>query len=112
MYINRLIEKTIKQVRTTFPAIVITGPRQSGKSTLLKHIIGDPKSIVTLENPDVRLLIMEDPLAFLQARKKPFVLDEIQHFPTITTYLKILIDKDRSPGQWFITGSQQFSVMK
>ncbi|MCG2726784.1 MAG: ATP-binding protein [Elusimicrobia bacterium] len=112
MYINRLLEETIKQVRTTFPAIVITGPRQSGKSTLLKYLIGDPDRIVTLENPDVRLLIKEDPLAFLQARKKPFVLDEIQHFPAITTYLKILIDKEKSPGQWFIAGSQQFSVMK
>lgn len=112
MYINRLLEETIKQVRTTFPAIVITGPRQSGKSTLLKYLIGDPDRIVTLENPDVRLLIKEDPLTFLQARKKPFVLDEIQHFPAITTYLKILIDKEKSPGQWFIAGSQQFSVMK
>ena len=112
MYTKRLLEKTINQVRTTFPAIVITGPRQSGKSTLLKHIIGDPDRIVTLENPDVRLLIMEDPLGFLQSRKKPFVLDEIQHLPAITTYLKIMIDKDRTPGQWFLTGSQQFSVMK
>lgn len=112
MYIKRLLEETIKQVRTTFPAIVITGPRQSGKSTLLKHLVGNPDCIVTLENPDLRLLIMEDPLAFLQARKKPFVLDEIQHLPIITTYLKILIDKERIPGQWFITGSQQFHVMK
>ncbi|MBI4656933.1 MAG: ATP-binding protein [Elusimicrobia bacterium] len=112
MYIKRLIEKTIEQVRTTFPAVVITGPRQSGKSTLLKHIIQDPDRIVTLENPDVRLLIMEDPLFFLQSRKKPLVLDEIQYLPIITTYLKIFIDKERIPGQWFITGSQQFSVMK
>jgi len=112
MYTKRLLEKTIKRVRTTFPAIVITGPRQSGKSTLLKHLIGDTECIATLENPDVRSLIAEDPLAFLQARKKPFVLDEIRHLPIITTYLKILIDKERTPGQWFITGSQQFSVMK
>lgn len=112
MYLKRLLEETIKQVRTTFPAIVITGPRQSGKSTLLKHLIGDADRIASLENPDVRLLIAEDPLAFLRTRKKPFVLDEIQHLPVIPTYLKILIDKERIPGQWFITGSQQFSVMK
>jgi len=112
MYTKRLLEKTIKQVRTTFPAIVVTGPRQSGKSTLLKHLIGDTARIATLENPDVRALIAEDPLAFLRTCKKPFVLDEIQHLPVITTYLKILIDKERTPGQWFITGSQQFSVMK
>ena len=112
MYTKRLLEETIKRARTTFPAIVITGPRQSGKSTLLKHLIGDPDRIATLENPDVRSLIAEDPLAFLQTRKKPFVLDEIQHLPIIITYLKILIDKERTPGQWFITGSQQFSVMK
>ena len=75
MYTNRLLEETIKQVRTTFPAIVITGPRQSGKSTLLKHLIGDTERIATLENPDVRALIAEDPLGFLETRKKPFVLD-------------------------------------
>ncbi len=112
MYTKRLLEETIKRIRTTFPAIVVTGPRQSGKSTLLKHLIGDMSRIATLENPDVRALIAEDPLAFLQAQKKPFVLDEIQHLPIITTYLKILIDRERTPGQWFITGSQQFSVMK
>lgn len=112
MYIPRLLEETIKEVRTTFPAIVITGPRQSGKSTLLKHLIGDTERIATLENPDVRALIEEDPLGFLETRKKPFILDEIQHLPAITTYLKILIDRERIPGQWFITGSQQFSVMK
>ena len=112
MYTKRLLEETIKKAKATFPAIVITGPRQSGKSTLLKHLIGDPERIATLENPDVRALIEEDPLGFLKTRKRPFVLDEIQHLPSITTYLKILIDKDRAPGQWFITGSQQFSVMK
>ena len=112
MYLKRLLEKTVQQVRTTFPAMVITGPRQSGKSTILKHIIGAAGRVMNLENPNLRALVMEDPLGFLRETPKPVILDEIQYLPGITSYVKILIDEKRTPGQWFITGSQQFSVMK
>lgn len=113
MYLKRMLEGVIGEVRKTFPATVITGPRQSGKSTLLKHVIASPEaSYISMEDPNLRAMIMEDPLAFLEKKKKPVVLDEIQHLPEITTYVKMLVDKKRTPGSWFLTGSQQFSVMK
>jgi len=113
MYQHRLIESIIDKARKTFPVIVITGPRQSGKSTLLKNIVLEPKATyISLENPNYRSLIMEDPISFLKKQTKPVILDEVQHLPEITTYVKILVDEERIPGAWFITGSQQFSVMK
>ena len=113
MYYKRMIEGVIGEVRKTFPATVITGPRQSGKSTLLKHVITSPDaSYISLEDPNLRTMILENPLAFLEKKRKPVVLDEIQYLPEITTYIKILVDKKRVPGSWFLTGSQQFSVMK
>ena len=113
MYLNRLIEKTIRKVKSTFPVIVVTGPRQSGKSTLLKHIFsGKKSSYLSLEDPGFRSLMMEDPLTYLEKQPKPVILDEIQYLPEITSSIKILADKNRRPGSWFITGSQQFSIMK
>lgn len=113
MYLPRSLELVIREVRKTFPAIVITGPRQAGKSTLLQHVISaSSASYISLEDPGLRALIMEDPLSFLSRQKKPVVLDEIQHLPEITIYVKILVDRERVPGTWFLTGSQQFSVMK
>jgi len=112
MYIARLLEKVITYVSKTFAAAVITGPRQSGKSTLLSHLFGKTGTYVSLDDPEKRRIILEDPSGFLKSLVPPVVLDEIQYIPEITTYLRPLIDKNRTPGQWFLTGSQQFSVMK
>lgn len=113
MYWPRLIEKTISETEKTFPITVITGPRQSGKSTLLKNYFSQKKvSFIYLDDPVNRSLLADDPLSSLEALKKPVIIDEIQYMPEIASYVKILVDRDRTPGQWFITGSQQFSVMK
>jgi len=113
MYWPRLLEKTIAETEKTFPVTVITGPRQSGKSTLLQHYFAKrDASFISLDDPDFRNLLSDDPLSYLEHLKKPVVIDEIQYFPELATYVKILVDKNRKPGQWFITGSQQFSVMK
>jgi predicted AAA+ superfamily ATPase len=113
MYLHRLIEKTLARAQKTFPAVVLTGPRQSGKSTLLRYFLKPQKpTILSLDEPHTRALMAEDALSFLKRLKRPVVLDEIQYFPDITTYVKILVDENRKPGNWFLTGSQQFALMR
>lgn len=113
MYLHRLLETTLERAARAFPALVICGPRQSGKSTLLAHCVpAAPASVISLDDPDRRRLILDDPAYFLDNVAKPVVLDEIQYAPEILSYVKLRIDRDRTPGQWYITGSQQFSVMK
>jgi predicted AAA+ superfamily ATPase len=112
VYLPRSIEKTLDKVRKTFPAIVITGPRQAGKSTLLLEYLGKIGSYIALDNPQFRQLLADNPLDYLREQKPPVFIDEIQYFPELASYVKILIDERRDPGRWFITGSQQFSVMR
>ncbi len=113
MYLNRLIEKTIKQAARSFPVIVITGPRQSGKSTLLNNLYNNKQAtFIQLDDPAFRQLLQDDPLSYLENQRKPVIIDEIQLMPELLPYIKILVDRDRKPGQWLITGSQQFVVMK
>lgn len=113
MYWSRLLETTIADTEKSFPVTVITGPRQSGKSTLLKNYFsGRNASFLSLDEPNFRNLLSDDPLAYLEGLKKPVIIDEIQYMPQLASVVKILVDKNRKPGQWFITGSQQFSVMK
>ena len=109
MYLNRLIEPTIKKTCATFPVTVICGPRQSGKTTLLRNMfLNQEVTFISLDDPNYRRLLMEDPVNYFNDLPKPIILDEVQYLPEITTYVKILIDRDRTPGQWYITGSQQF----
>ena len=113
MYWPRMLQKTIAETEGSFPVTVITGPRQSGKSTLLKHYFSGRKAtFLSLDDPNFRNLLSDDPLSYLTSLKKPVIIDEIQYMPQLATFVKILVDKNRKPGQWFITGSQQFSVMK
>jgi len=113
MYWPRILQNTIAETERSFPVTVITGPRQSGKSTLLKHYFSRRKAtFLSLDDPNFRNLLSDDPLSYLENLPKPVIIDEIQHMPELATFVKILVDNNRKPGQWFITGSQQFSVMK
>ena len=113
MYLTRLLEKALAAAARTFPSVVVTGPRQSGKSTILRHFPRTRSgSLVSLEDPRIRGLLAEDALGYLRQLRRPVILDEIQYFPDITIYVKMLVDEDRRPGQWFLTGSQQFQVMR
>lgn len=111
-YIPRHIEKLLLQALKQFPACMITGPRQAGKSTLLEHCLKDYQ-FANLDDFDVRALAKEDPKYFFERYPPPLVIDEIQYAPELLSYIKILIDKDRKlAGRFVLTGSQTFQVMK
>jgi len=109
---ERIIAKTIKKAVRTFPAVVLTGPRQSGKTTVFKMLFSKSHRFVSLEDPDVRMRAKDDPIAFLEQYKPPVVIDEIQYLPELLSYIKTRIDKNRKPGQWLLTGSQNFALMQ
>ena len=108
---NRELAATLYRAARTFPAIVVTGPRQSGKTTLLKEQFQSTHRYLNLEDPDIRRLALEDPRGFLRIHSPPVILDEIQYAPELLSYIKTRIDADRRPASWIMTGSQQFSLM-
>ena len=107
----RALAKTILEASRTFPAIVLTGPRQSGKTTLLKMLFSKTHTFVSLEDPDIRMRAKDDPVAFLNQYKAPIILDEIQYLPELLPYIKTKIDEKRKAGQWLFTGLQNFVLM-
>ena len=112
MYIPRKLKKTFQSALRHFPAVLITGPRQSGKTTFLKHETKDI-SYVTFDDPLNRDYALKDANGFLdQFKGNPVILDEIQYVPELLQYIKIRIDRKRAPGVWIMTGSQQFHLMK
>jgi predicted AAA+ superfamily ATPase len=114
MYIPRKIETQLSYLAGHFPVVVVSGARQTGKTTLIKHLTGDDDSItyVTLDYPRLRELAKSDPELFLQQYSTPLIIDEIQYAPELLPYIKIKIDEDRTAGQFFLTGSQMFRLMK
>lgn len=110
--IYRTLTNTIHKAVKTFPAVVVTGPRQSGKTTLLKSLLKDSHAYVNLEDPDTRIRAAEDPRAFLRQFKSKVIIDEIQYVPQLLPYIKSKIDDKRVPGKWILTGSQNFTLMR
>lgn len=112
-YIKRSLEPVIKKAASEFPAVVLTGPRQSGKTTILKHLFAGQCRYVSLEPPDVRASVVEDPRAFLEMYPPPVIFDEVQYAPGLFPYIKEKIDADRhKSGQYLLTGSQNLLLME
>ena len=112
MYYERTIEGTVRNVSATFPVLLLTGPRQVGKSTLLERMAEPERRRVSLDNPTIRLLAQTDPELFLQRYAPPVLIDEVQYAPELFPYIKILADRRRKPGDFWLTGSQMFHMMR
>lgn len=114
MYIERKIESQLKYLAAHFPVVIVTGARQTGKTTLIKETSGSQENVnyVTLDYPRIRDLAKTDPELFLQQYQPPVIIDEIQYAPELLPYIKIQVDDNRIPGQYFLTGSQMFRMMK
>jgi predicted AAA+ superfamily ATPase len=111
-YIPRQLDVIIKKAAGEFPSVVLVGPRQSGKTTLLRNVFGEQYRILSLEPPDVRLAAQSDPRGFLNLYPAPIVFDEIQYAPGLLPYIKEKIDGNRSQvGQYILTGSQNLLLM-
>lgn len=112
MYIKRAAEATVLKISEAFPVLLITGPRQVGKTTLLQKLAKENRNYVTLDDPEVRFLAKTDPALFMQRFKPPIIIDEIQYAPEILPYIKIHVDFSKKKGEFWLTGSQMFHMMK
>lgn len=111
-YIPRIAQNLLKEGMRDFPVCLITGARQTGKSTLLREELKGVR-YVTLDDLDLRHLALEDPKLFFEKFPPPLIIDEIQYAPNLLSYIKIAVDANRqSMGQFILTGSQTFQVMK
>lgn len=118
MYIKRFLEKPFLEASSFFPALLVTGARQVGKTTFLRNLAEPGRGFVSLDPPDVRLRAQKDPRLFLADNPPPVIIDEIQYAPELLSYIKAMIDEARNAlpekarGMFWLTGSQQFQLMK
>jgi hypothetical protein len=115
MYLARVLESRVRALSRSFPVLLLTGPRQVGKTTLLQHLgerARPPRSYVSLDEYGPRTLALEDPELFLQRHPAPVTIDEVQHAPALLAALKPRVDRGRQKGAYWLTGSQHFGLMR
>ena len=114
-YIKRSMERVVLHLSSQYPALLITGPRQTGKTTMLQKLIAVEerrREYVSLDALEDRQLAKNDPAMFFQLHKPPILIDEVQYAPELFTYIKIHVDKHNVPGDFWMTGSQIFKLMR
>lgn len=114
-YIRRQIESLLKQASREYPVILVTGPRQVGKSTVIEHVLaesGEQVEALSLDDLDLRRLAKEDPALFFQLHEPPVFIDEVQYAPELFPQVKLLVDRGAPAGSFWLSGSQQFSLME
>ena len=113
MYIERLAEDNFVKLNKIFPVVLVTGPRQVGKTTMLKHLSeGENRTYVTLDDLNARELAINDPKLFFQTFKPPILIDEVQYAPNLFSQIKIMVDERKIAGEFWLTGSQSYNIMK
>ena len=110
-YIKRDLENKIVSLSDEYSCILITGPRQVGKTTCLRQLMDDNREYVTLDDMEERSLAKRDPALFFQLHTTPIMIDEVQYAPELFSYIKIAIDNGADPGTFWLTGSQSFKLM-
>lgn len=111
-YIKRDLEEKILSLSKEYAAILITGPRQVGKTTVLRQLMQENRGYVTLDDLEDRAMARNDPALFLQLHGRPILIDEVQYAPQLFSYIKIEIDNGAAPGSFWLTGSQAFHMME
>lgn len=111
MWIDRQIAPILQQAVAQFPVVALMGPRQAGKTSLVRHCFPQA-DYVTFDVPQDAARARLDPAGFLARRREPLLLDEVQYVPELFRHLKIVVDQDRRPGRFLLTGSQDLSVMQ
>lgn len=110
-YIKRELEQVVLEVSKEYPVVILTGPRQVGKTTMLQKLMqGSERNYVTLDDLNERALAQSDPQMFFQMHKPPLLIDEVQYAPELLIYVKILADRDYRPGDFWLTVSQAFRL--
>lgn len=112
-YIKREMERKFNEMNAFFKVVLVTGARQVGKTTMLKHLaMGSSRTYVSLDDTMARDLAQRDPALFFQYYKPPVIIDEIQYAPQLFERIKYICDRSEEPGQFWLTGSQQYNMMK
>jgi len=110
-YIKRDIDPLVLEVSKSYSAVIITGPRQVGKTTTLRRLLGEGRRFVSLDNKENRQLAQTDPELFLSLNPAPVIIDEVQYAPELFPYIKMEINNGASPS-YLMTGSQMYQLMK
>ena len=112
-YIKRTLEQKILDINEDYSCLLLIGPRQVGKTTMLEHLMeGTDRQKVTLDDSENRRLAKTDPALFLELHPTPVLIDEVQYAPELFSYIKIAVDNGAAPGSYWLTGSQAFQVME
>lgn len=110
--IKRTLTQAIIETSNSFKVLMLTGPRQVGKTTLLQEVQKKSRSYVSLDDLGARLAAQQDPAGFLDRLSLPVLIDEVQYAPDLFPYVKMAVDREKQPGMFWLTGSQQFEMMK